>query len=412
MLQARSIREKPLKFLKWFGDMSGLARFWSDRSVRDALFVFVLTRSLIFMIFVFVGHLNVITLPDQPTNIREAFISFEGAPVARRLRETMWRADVAHYMVIAREGYLNKPQEVATAQSRGFAFFPLFPLVLWLLGRVTSDVMLAGAALSNLFFFCGLVLLHKLTLAFGYDTRMARRTIFYLACFPVSYFFSVPLTESLFLLLTVGSFYAAKQERWWIAGTVGALASATRVNGVILLPALLVLSWQQYRAPQVKKVLGVRLVPLGLAAYMFYSWWRVGNAWAFKDSVALWGRKTTFFLTPLVKYVIHPHKVVEPWNFNLLNAAAALLSFWAVYFLIRRREWALAVFVLLSVTLALSSGILQSLDRYALGFFPIFMALGIAVRSYNVDQAIRFIFVILLGVMAVLFAANFTIAVS
>lgn len=412
MLQARSIREKPLKFLKWFGDISGLSRFWGDRSVRDALFVFVLTRSLIFLIFVFVGHLNVITLPDQPTNIREAFISFEGAPVARRLRETMWRADVAHYMVISREGYLDKPQEVATAQSRSFAFFPLFPLTLWLLGRVTSDVMLVGAALSNLFFLCGLVLLHKLTLAFGYDIRVARRTIFYLACFPVSYFFSVPLTESLFFLLTVGSFYAAKRERWWMAGAIGALASATRVNGVILLPALLVLSWQQYRAPQIRKIFGVLLVPLGLAAYMFYSWWRVGNAWAFKDSVGAWGRKSTFFLTPLVKYLSHPHKVVEPWNFNLLNAAAALLSFWAVYILIRRREWALAVFVLLSITLALSSGLLQSLDRYALGFFPMFMALGIAVRSYNADQAIRFAFVILLGVMTALFAANFTIAVS
>jgi hypothetical protein len=83
-----------------------------------------------------------------------------------------------------------------------------------------------------------------------------------------------------------------------------------------------------------------------------------------------------------------------------------------VYILVRRREWALAVYAFVSIFLPLSSGILQSLDRYALIIFPMFMALGIAAKSDRLDQTIRFIFVILLGIMAALFAANYTIAVS
>jgi hypothetical protein len=56
------------------------------------------------------------------------------------------------------------------------------------------------------------------------------------------------MTESLFVLLTVASFYAAKREHWWAAGLIGLCASATRVTGVLLLPSLLVLSWQMYRS--------------------------------------------------------------------------------------------------------------------------------------------------------------------
>lgn len=386
-------------------------RWLQDRSVRDALFVFLLTRILIFLIFISVGHLRVVTIQNQPTDVREAFVSFEKVSIARKLRETMWRADVAHYMDIARDGYTHAPFDVKT-RSVEFAFFPLHPMILWLIGRVTNDVMLVGAALSNLFFFLALVLLHKLTLRFGYDDNVARRTIFYIAAFPVSYFFSVPLTESLFLFLTVWSFYAAKREHWWTAGIIGAFASAARVNGVLLLPALIILSLEHYRALRIKKILGLLLIPIGLWSYMFYTWWVSGNAWAFKDAVAAWGRKPTFFLNTVFRYLIHPHQIIEPWNFNLLNAAAVLLTFVGIYLLARRRQWALASYAFMSVFLALSSGLLQSQDRYALAYFPVFMALGITAQAEKLDQGIRFVFVMLLGIMATLFAANYTIAVS
>ena len=48
-------------------------RLRQNQSLRDTLFVFVLTRSLIFMIFICVGHLQVITVVDGTTNVRESF---------------------------------------------------------------------------------------------------------------------------------------------------------------------------------------------------------------------------------------------------------------------------------------------------------------------------------------------------
>lgn len=325
----------------------------------------------------------------------------------------MIRGDVGHYMAISDLGYQRAPFDVNDRGSQRFAFFPLHPMLIWLFRQVTADPVLWSAALCNIFFFLALVLLHKLTLAFGYDESTARRTSFYLAAFPLSYFFSVPMTESLFVLLTVGSFYAAKREHWWAAGIIGLFASATRVTGVLLLPSLLVLSWQMYRSVQIKKIVGLLLIPFGLFAYMLYSWWLSGDAFAFKHANEAWGRKPSiFFLRTLIEYLVHPHVILWGWHFNLFNAVSALLCFVCVYILIRRREWALALYTFMSVVLPLSSGLLQSLDRYTMGFFPVFIALGITMRSEHSDQATRFVFVFLLGIMTTLYAAGYTNALT
>ncbi|HEX6283886.1 MAG TPA: mannosyltransferase family protein [Pyrinomonadaceae bacterium] len=392
-------------------DHRWLVRLRQDRSIREALFVFTLTRTLIFLVLICVSHLIVYSFPE--TYSYDAVISLKDAQIARKLRQKMWQADAAHYMGIAKDGYQAIPFDVKDRRSQEFAFFPLHPMLLWTIGRVTSDPILWGAALCNLFFFAALVMLYKLTLLFGYGESVARRTLFYLAAFPVSYFFSAPFTESLFVLLTVGGFYAARRERWWVAGVLGLLASATRLTGVLLLPSLVILSWQMYRSFQVRKIVGLLLIPFGLFAFMFYSWWLSGNAWAFKHASEAWGRKpTVFFIGPLIKYLINPHNVAEAWNLHLLNAACVLLCLYCIYLLARRREWALAFYTLTSIILPLSSGVMQSFERYTMGFFPVFIALAVAAQSERVDQTIRFVFVFLLGIMTTLFAAGYTNALS
>jgi Gpi18-like mannosyltransferase len=382
-----------------------------DRAVRDAFFVFVLTRSLIFLIFICVGQLQVVPFPE--INASHAFISLDRASITENLRRTMWQADAVHYVTIAQDGYHRAPFAIGDHRAQEFAFFPLYPLLLWSLGHLTTDVILWGAALSNLFFFLALILLYKLTLEFGYDDSVARRALFYLAAFPVSYFFSAPFTESLFVLLTVGSFLAAKREKWWLAGVIGLLASATKLTGVLLLPSLLVLSWQMYRSLQIKKILGLLLIPFGLFAYMFYSWWLSGDALAFKHASEAWGRKPeVFFIVPVIRYLLNTRNIAGSWNIHLLNSACVLLCVACIYILVKRREWAFALYTLMSIIPPLASGVMQSFERYTMGFFPVFIALGIVTTSERVDQTIRFVLVFLLGIMTALFAARFTNALS
>jgi Gpi18-like mannosyltransferase len=55
-----------------------------------------------------------------------------------------------------------------------------------------------------------------------------------------AYFLVLGYTESLFLALSLASFYFARKGKWLTCGSLAALGAATRVNGIVLLPALIV----------------------------------------------------------------------------------------------------------------------------------------------------------------------------
>ncbi len=380
-------------------------------STRATLYVFWLTRTIVLVIFILTGQIEPRPDPFNP-GVVDANLSLRKVPVSRILKEEATTADANWYVSIAANGYERRAFENTTPHN--WAFFPLYPLVLRAASWVTGEFTLTGMFISHLFFFFALLFLHKTALAFGLDEDAAGRTIFYLAIFPVSYFFSLPVTESLFLLLTTASFYFAKRERWWIAGLCGALASATRVTGILLLPALVVLYWQTYRNfwPPRKSLLSLCLVPAGLLGFMIHLQAITGNALAFKGAVAAWGRTTGFFLLPLLGYLRHPLDLVGPWNPHFLNFWAATITIICGLVLLKRRAYALACYTLLAVFVALSSVLLQSQARYAMVVFPTFMVLATAGRRAKFDQMLRVVFLVLFALMTALFAAHFTLALS
>ncbi len=393
-----------------------IRRLTRDRSLRAALFAFTLSRVIVLVIFVLVGSMR--TAPDTSPGHTDTWISITKAPVAHILRQEVATADVNWYLGIAERGYEHMPFNADVP--RNWAFFPLFPLLWRLASYVTGEFVLTGMALSHLFFLLALFLLHRVCRQSGLSADDADRGVFYLAVFPTSYFFSLPLPESLFLMLTVASFYFAKDERWWLAGFCGALASGTRSSGILLLPALALLYWETYRPalqlrhPRTwrKDALALLLVPGGLLAFMVYLHLITGNAFAFKGAMAAWGRKAGLFLAPLFEYLRQPGEIAAHWNFKLVNFLAVTLGLACGMALLRRRQYPLAVYALLSLLVALSSALLQSQARYAMVVFPVYIVLASWGRRAKVDQLIRAVFVALFALMTALFAAHFTLALS
>jgi hypothetical protein len=152
---------------------------------------------------------------------------------------TAWeRADGLWFLRIANGGY--------GATDGSAAFFPLYPLAIravsWLLG---GHPLPAALLMSNLSFLGALIVLYGLTKR-EFSVPVARTTVLLLALFPTSFFFFAPLSESLFLLLVVSSFAAARSRRWVMAGVLGALAAATRIVGVVMVAALAVEAVHQF----------------------------------------------------------------------------------------------------------------------------------------------------------------------
>ena len=331
-------------------------------------------------------------------SVWETRIDLESERVRPLLVQQMLIGDVWWYRAIAEDGYRDSDQWPAAGKA---AFFPLYPMLARLF-RVTGEFALNGAILSNLCFLGGLIALMFLANGCAYRPDDVERTLFYLAFFPTSYFFSMPLTESLFLFVSILAFVGVSSERWWLAGAGGALAALTRINGILLFPVLLLLAWQRARRLRIQ-LLWLSLIPLATVSVGIYHYVASGNALAFLGAQRSWGRQPGAFWQPLIGYLSDPGVISETWNLLIFNFAVAILLFVCAAALIRRGSWAFGLYALLSVLFALSSGSLQSLGRYALVVFPLFLWLGILGRSAWIDRAITAITVSLFGCFLILF---------
>ncbi|MGZ3664262.1 MAG: mannosyltransferase family protein, partial [Ktedonobacterales bacterium] len=139
-----------------------------------------------------------------------------------------WDGDI--YRNIASGGYRELWQA---------AFFPLYPLLEHVVALVTGgNTALAGVIIANVASLGAFGLLRVLVER-ELGRSIARRTLLYMAIFPVSFFLVAAYAESLFLLLSVGAFLALRRERWMAAGLLIALATLTRPVGILLELALL-----------------------------------------------------------------------------------------------------------------------------------------------------------------------------
>ena len=180
--------------------------------------------------------------------------------------------DGEHYLSIAQIGYRGLEQ----------AFFPVYPALMHFFaqpfGISITFLTISGLLISNVSFIAALFFFYKL-LRLDYSKYLSFLTISVLLMFPTSFYFSAVYSESLFLLLSVLSFYFARKDKWFWASIFGAISSATRIFGIILLPALILEAWQQKKSR--KEIFWIILIPIGLAAYIFYQWITVGDPLAF-----------------------------------------------------------------------------------------------------------------------------------
>jgi hypothetical protein len=377
---------------------------------------FVLSRMLIFA----AGIAGDVFLPTEEghwvADINSSFLS-------------LWaKWDSQWYVQIARGGYLYQP-----LQQSNVAFFPLYPMSMRLLAPlVGGNLVLAGFLLSNAFFLAALIFLYQLARleivdAFAASqadaSEAARRTVFYLAFFPTAFFLSAVYTESLFLLLSVATIYFARRRRWVLAALAGLLAAATRNLGVVLW-LLVMWEWLRCHGWRVTRIhrantwrslwSGIKsdwvdvvilaAIPLGLLLYMAYLQLSFGRPMAFIEVQAAWDRQN---IGPAA-VVMRELRALAEFELNksnlsrMLNLSAFLGVLAMTPFIWRRLGEGYAIYVLVLLLVPASSA-LQSMSRYILPMFPVFILLGRWGRLPIIDRAILATFAVLLGVLTTIY---------
>jgi hypothetical protein len=150
------------------------------------------------------------------------------------------RWDSLNYQKLAQFGY-SASGELQPL----LVFYPLYPWMVRLLAFVTRDYLISAFVVSTIASLVTAVVLLRLV-ELDYSKELAQRAVWFLFIFPTSYFLHIGYTESLFMMLALSCVFAARKQRWLLAGVFGALTCLTRANGLVLLPVLVVEAAHHY----------------------------------------------------------------------------------------------------------------------------------------------------------------------
>jgi hypothetical protein len=265
-----------------------------------------------------------------------------------------------------------------------------------------------------------LILLYRLTEARFENRATAGRAVFYIASFPTAFFFTAAYTESLFLLLSVAAVYLAHERRWGWAAVCGALCAATRSFGVLIW-VVIILEWlashgwtlSTIRQPgtwqklwsivraDFRTLVIICLIPLGLVAYMIYLGLKFGDPIAFWTTQAAWGFSNIGPIAVILRDMERVARGELPY-FTYLNILAFLAVLGLCIPIGRRLGAGYSLYTLLSVLLPMFSRT-ESMIRYILVVFPVFMLAGRWGRQVWVDRIWRIVCLPFLALFTALF---------
>lgn len=364
---------------------------------------------------------------------------------ARDVLLLMWKHfDSGYYLWIAHDGYAGAD---TLHSATNWAFFPLYPLLVHLaatpFGSNWTLYYVMACLVSTLAALVASIYLYKLT-EMELGERVAGRAVLYLLLFPMSFYLFAIYPESLFLALTISSIYYARLRRWGLAGLLGGLAALTRPTGIVLLVPLAWEYWQ-WRSEQFaplqttsgvvaqtrewvrSRSLGLwrslaswrtwlgfaalALVPVSLSLFFLYAQFKVGTFQAYFITEKYgWNRSVRNPLSLLLSSIRHPLPAnPQDWNFYALNMLCILAFVLLLIPIFRRLPSIYGILALVFVLMPLTSGKLDSIARYYLTVFPVYMFLAWwSMRGSEEQQSARhqliiISFALLLSIGMVLF---------
>jgi hypothetical protein len=310
------------------------------------------------------------------------------------------RWDAPHFFEVAARGYVEPGLIV---------FFPLLPALIRI-GSVVTTPLVAGMIVSFAATLAAAAGLHRL-IRLDDGRPAARWAVLAMSVFPTAFTLVAPYSEAPFLALTVWSFVAARERRWAAAGLFALLAGLTRIQGVFILPALIVEYWLAERRVG-RDAAWLLLAAGGPLIYLAINYLSFGDPLFF-----LGVQRDVFKVTTVAPWTALASAwngvlAVQPsraWAMIYLAPSVAIVllaatTLWAIVSKRSRPSYAVYAGLTLLSFLTLSWPI--SVPRYLMGVFPIFVAAGGLGRRPWLGPPLFVASVLLFGVCTTLFVTG------
>jgi len=216
------------------------------------------------------------------------FVTLAVLAVAAPLRRTnlsgeLGRWDGAWFLRAAEQGWpRHLPMIHGHVDGNTTAFFPVFPLAIrWVSSATTLPPLWVGLTISALTGLTAVVAVGYLVRRFAGTDGATRATLLF-AIFPGTFAFSLAYSEGIVLTCVALGLLALINRRWWLAGLLGMVATAT---APIALAFVLSCAWcagrAAWRERSVRPFVAPVLAVSGFLAYMFWLWRHTGvlDAW-------------------------------------------------------------------------------------------------------------------------------------
>ncbi|MDF2671065.1 MAG: putative integral rane protein [Paenibacillus sp.] len=369
-------------------------------------------------------------------SVSYAAATANGAGLGWILGQWWFEYDSYHYINIATNGYQSTGED-----QNLIVFYPLYPFLIKLLHYVipdyyvtimdtyivNADYYIAGLIVSNLFLLIGLYYLVRLVELEWKDSELASSSAKYLLIFPISFFFSIIYTESVFVTLCILSFYSMRKSRWLTAGLFAMLAALTRNQGVLLaIPIVVEMAVQQdwrtlLRQGRIRAwlrglfpgILGVILPVVGIFIYLLINKLVSGDWFRFlfhqKDH---WGQTFGFFAENLAEHM----RRALTYNKPLFNVGVYLpqiilffIAFGLLIYMTNKIRLSYALYSFSYLIISYSASALLSGARYVGGMFTLYLFLAYVVSRVNSNQRpyIDWILLFFLLFFTVVFGLNY-----
>lgn len=374
-----------------------------------SLVPFIVSRSLILLILFMASQAHIFRHQAWEGEVISPHVELGSRDILPNLKSIATSGDARWYLSIAEEGYdFSDP---AVGRMRTWVFFPLVPLLISLISKIVGSAVLAGLILSNLSFLLFLRVLFEICREERMTQSDTERLLWLICFFPVSYFFSMPLTESLFALLLSSSFLFLRKRDYFIASALLALTAITRPTGILVLPAFALALWLNSDFSLRRFILFFTPAGLVLAGLLAYFYTNTGDPLAFIHNQVFWDRSGSV-LTLIEKFRRNPGTLLTGWNFIALNVSVLILGILTIFHFIKRKEWDYAAFLFFPLAIAINTGSVLSLARIAMPLFPLFIFLTRKTNRIWFEKTILLLFAATLGIMTLLYALHVTSAMA